>query len=165
MFFIGSCRMFNRNDDPFFDFVRVNFNSLAQILFGMPITLAVIQFVTSFYKNQVMYTLKEKITVEEELGKILFNLDQSIILAMLIRLDNKLLIRSNCNFCKLLKIKSIHKILKTKIFKKKELQLNKISFKLKFLCFKKTWLSKIMMILKIYNKINNKMKIKANFFH
>ena len=45
----------------------------------MGVTLAVIHFITSFYKNEVMNILKEKMTMQEELGQILHNLDQSII--------------------------------------------------------------------------------------
>jgi hypothetical protein len=66
--FLGACRIFNRNDQPFFEFVRANFSSLAQILIGMGITLAVLHFITSFYKNEVMNILKDKMTMQDELG-------------------------------------------------------------------------------------------------
>jgi hypothetical protein len=59
--------------------VKVNFTSLSQILFGLGVTFAVFTFVISFYKNQVMNILKEKMTMQDELGQILYNLDQSII--------------------------------------------------------------------------------------
>ena len=48
-------------------------------MFGMTVTIAVVQFITSFYKNEVMNMLKDKMTMQEELGQILYNLDQSII--------------------------------------------------------------------------------------
>ena len=41
MCFVGAVRIFNRNDDPFFDFVKDNFSSLAQVLFGMGVTIGV----------------------------------------------------------------------------------------------------------------------------
>jgi len=52
--FVGAARIFNRNDDPFFQFVKANFSSLAQILFGLGVTIGVFQFIISFYKNEVM---------------------------------------------------------------------------------------------------------------
>jgi hypothetical protein len=34
----------------------------------MSVTIGVIQFITSYYKNEVMNILKDKITMQEELG-------------------------------------------------------------------------------------------------
>lgn len=48
-------------------------------MLGLGVTFSVFQFFVSFYKNQVIYILKEKMTMQNELGQILFNLDQSII--------------------------------------------------------------------------------------
>lgn len=66
--FIGAARIFNRNDNPFFDFIKLNFSSLAQILFGLGITIGIFQFIISFYKNEVMNIQKDKMKIQEEVG-------------------------------------------------------------------------------------------------
>ena len=60
--------MFNRNDTPIGTFLQENFTALAPVLFGLIVSLAVIQFVTSFYKNEVMNILMDKIKWQEEIG-------------------------------------------------------------------------------------------------
>jgi hypothetical protein len=68
MCFVGAVRIFNRNDDPFFDFVNDNFSSLAQVLFGMGVTIGVFQFMISFYKIEAMNIQKDKMKIQEEVG-------------------------------------------------------------------------------------------------
>lgn len=65
---MGFVRIFNRNDDPFFDFLKANFPSLAPIILGEIVSFLVVMFITNFYKNEVMYMLKEKLAIQEELG-------------------------------------------------------------------------------------------------
>jgi hypothetical protein len=48
--------------------LQENFTALAPVLFGLIVSLAVIQFVTSFYKNEVMNILMDKIKWQEEIG-------------------------------------------------------------------------------------------------
>jgi hypothetical protein len=49
-------------------FLKVNFSALAPIKFGLIVSLSVVQFITSFYKNEVMNILTEKMKFQEEIG-------------------------------------------------------------------------------------------------